>query len=162
MVERKHKHLVELGLYFLSHTSFPLSFWDHSFVTLVYLINHLPSPPLNFNTPYHVLFHTFLDYTFLKVFGSARFPFLHLDNSHKLEFHFTECVFLGYSTSHKGYKCMSPSGCIFISKDVLFNEHRFPFNCNLPLVLLSPHLSPLLYILFFLSKSSKHQFCFLH
>ncbi|PNX97517.1 retrovirus-related Pol polyprotein from transposon TNT 1-94, partial [Trifolium pratense] len=33
----------------------------------------------------------------------------------------------GYSTTHKGYKCLSPSGRIFVSKDVLFNEFRFPY-----------------------------------
>lgn len=36
------------------------------------------------------------------------------------------CLFLGYSTSHKGYKCLFPSGRLFISKDVIFNESRFP------------------------------------
>ncbi|RZB70581.1 putative mitochondrial protein [Glycine soja] len=38
-----------------------------------------------------------------------------------------ECLFLGYSTSHKGYKCFSSSGRLFISKDVVFNEIRFPY-----------------------------------
>ena len=37
------------------------------------------------------------------------------------------CLFLGYSTSHKGYKYLSPSGKLFISKDVIFNESRFPY-----------------------------------
>ena len=119
--------IVELGLSLLSHASLPLSFWDHAFVTAVYLINCLPSAPLNFNTPCDALFNTFPDCTFLKVFGSVCYPFLRPYNSHKLEFHSTECVFLGYSTSHKGYKCMSPSGRIYISKDVLFKEHRFSY-----------------------------------
>lgn len=36
-------------------------------------------------------------------------------------------MFLGYSSSHKGYKCLFASGKIYISKDVIFNEMRFPF-----------------------------------
>ena len=48
-------------------------------------------------------------------------------NSHKLEFWSHECIFLGYSTSHKGYKSLSPSGRSLISKDVVFNELRFPY-----------------------------------
>ncbi|KAM6578484.1 hypothetical protein CsatB_030321 [Cannabis sativa] len=37
------------------------------------------------------------------------------------------CTFLGYSIKHKGYKCLSPTGRIYISRDVLFNEHLFPY-----------------------------------
>lgn len=31
------------------------------------------------------------------------------------------------SSQHKGFKCLSKEGKIFISKDVTFNEHHFPF-----------------------------------
>ena len=34
---------------------------------------------------------------------------------------------MGYSSSHKGYKCLSLFGRIYVSKDVLFNELRFPY-----------------------------------
>ena len=34
---------------------------------------------------------------------------------------------MGYSSSHKGYKCLSSTGRIYISKDVLFNELRYPY-----------------------------------
>ena len=36
-------------------------------------------------------------------------------------------VFLGYSPSHKGYKCLAAGGRLFISKDVTFNERVFPY-----------------------------------
>ncbi|RDX93962.1 hypothetical protein CR513_23709, partial [Mucuna pruriens] len=39
-----------------------------------------------------------------------------------LDFRSHECLFLGYSTSHKGYKCLFPMNKLFISKDVVFNE----------------------------------------
>lgn len=39
----------------------------------------------------------------------------------------TECTFLGYSSSYKGYKCLDSNGTLFISKDVIFHESKFPF-----------------------------------
>lgn len=37
VIERKHRHIVELGLTLLHHPSLPLGFWDYAFVTVVYL-----------------------------------------------------------------------------------------------------------------------------
>ena len=50
-------------------------------------------------------------------------------NRHKLEFRSTQCVFLGYSNLHKGYKCLEIStGRIYISREVIFDETLFPFS----------------------------------
>ncbi|KAK4256227.1 hypothetical protein QN277_009121 [Acacia crassicarpa] len=44
-----------------------------------------------------------------------------------MDFRTTKCVFLGYSNSHKGYKCLSSTGKIYLSRHVQFNESDFPF-----------------------------------
>jgi len=106
VVERKHRHIVELDLTLLSHASLPLPYWDYAFLTAVYLINRLPSASINFKVPYTVLFHTDPDYKFLKVFGCACFTLLRPYNNHKLDFRSHKCLFLGYSPSHKGYRCL--------------------------------------------------------
>lgn len=126
VVERKHRHIVEAGLTLLAQASLPLKYWDHAFSTAVYLINRLPTPILKNQSPYHVLYKTAPDYNFLRVFGCACYPCLRPYNKHKLEFRSCECIFLGYSNSHKGYKCFSKDGRIYISKDVQFDELRFP------------------------------------
>jgi hypothetical protein len=80
------------------------------------------------DTPLHKLLGTKPDYKFLKVFGCACWPNLRLYNSHKLTLRSKECVFVGYSSSHKGYKCLDrSSGRIYISRDVVFDENKFPF-----------------------------------
>ncbi|MCH80541.1 retrovirus-related Pol polyprotein from transposon TNT 1-94, partial [Trifolium medium] len=127
-VERKHRHIVENGLTLLAHAKVPLHFWDHAFLTATYLINRLPSPTLDNKSPFFLLNFKIPDYKFLKTFGCACFPFLRPYNTQKMNFHSKECIFLGYSPVYKGYKCLDSTGKIFISKDVMFNKARFPYN----------------------------------
>ncbi|XP_019435087.1 PREDICTED: uncharacterized protein LOC109341601 [Lupinus angustifolius] len=133
-VERKHRHIVETGLALLTHANLPLTFWEYAFTTAVYLINRLPTPSLKNTSPYFLLYNTKPDYTFLKVFGCACFPLLRPYNNHKLQLRSSQCTFLGYSSMHKGYKCLSKEGRLYISKDVVFNENIFPYasDSNIP------------------------------
>jgi histone deacetylase 1/2 len=137
-VERKHRHIVETGLTLLAQSKLPLDLWDQAFLTATYLINRLPSPTLNYKSPFFLLHLQIPDYKSLKTFGCACFPFLRPYNTQKMDFHSRECVFLGYSPNHKGYKCLDASGKIFISKDVVFNETRFPYPELFPS---TPHVS---------------------
>jgi hypothetical protein len=127
--ERKHRHIVEVGLSLLAHASMPLKFWDEAFATAVFLINRLPSKVIQGQTPFERLYTNKLDYSFLRSFGCACWPNLRPYNTRKLQFRSTQCVFLGYSDMHKGFKCLEPStGRVYISRDVVFNEHVFPFS----------------------------------
>ncbi|GAU37351.1 hypothetical protein TSUD_395330 [Trifolium subterraneum] len=127
-VERKHRHIVETGLTLLSHASLPLKFWDHSFTQSVHLINKLPSSALsNFQSPHQALYNTCPDYTQLKSFGCLCFPHLRPYNKHKLQYRSSPYVYLGISPQHKGHKCLDASGRIYISKDVIFHESKYPY-----------------------------------
>ncbi|KAE8735348.1 hypothetical protein F3Y22_tig00000340pilonHSYRG00251 [Hibiscus syriacus] len=66
----------------------------------------------------------------MRVFGCACFPFLRPFNQHKLDFRSRQCVFLGPSTSHHGYKCLDDNGRVFVSRHVRFDEQVFPFDKN--------------------------------
>lgn len=41
--ERKHRHIVEVGLSLLAQACMPLKFWDEAFLTATYLINRIPT-----------------------------------------------------------------------------------------------------------------------
>jgi hypothetical protein len=89
----------------------------------------MPSRVIQNDTPYHRVFIEKLNNTILRTFGCAYWPNLHPYNSHKLQFHSKRCIFLGYNTLHKGYKCLDPStGRIYTSSDVTFDEQVFPFS----------------------------------
>ena len=127
--ERKHRHIVEVGLSLLAHASMPLKYWDEAFITATYLINCLPNKVVGNSTPLERLYHQKPDYNYLKNFGCACYPNLRPYNRHKLEFRSTQCVFIGYSNLYKGYKCLEPStGRIYIFRDVIFDETLFPFS----------------------------------
>jgi hypothetical protein len=127
--ERKHRHIVETGLSLLAHASMPLKFWDEAFLAATYLINRLPSKVIHDSIPLERLFDQKLDYSFLRVFGCSCWPHLRLYNSRKLQFRSKQCVFFGYSSMHKGYKCLEVStGRVYIYRDVTFDEEVFPFS----------------------------------
>jgi histone deacetylase 1/2 len=126
--ERKHRHIVEVGLAILASACMPLKFWDEAFVTAVFLINRTPSKVIHFSTPFERLYNQQPDYSSLRVFGCACWPNLRPYSSRKLEFRSKRCVFLGYSNLHKGYKCLDiTTGLVYISRDVVFDEEIFPF-----------------------------------
>jgi hypothetical protein len=107
-VERKHCHIMQVGVALLAHPSMPLKFWDDVFLAVVYLINRTPSKVVNYETPLERLFHQKPDYKSLSVFGRACWPNLRPYNNHKLQFYSQQCVFLGFSNLHKGFKCLEP------------------------------------------------------
>ena len=55
--ERKHRHIVEVGLALLVGASMPLKFWDEAFLAAVHIINMLPSRVINNETPIERLLH---------------------------------------------------------------------------------------------------------
>lgn len=78
--------------------------------------------------PSILLFHKTPDYSTLKPFGCACFPWLKPYMPHKLVPKSICCVFLGYCTTSKGYRCYDPIGDrVYVSRHVRFEEHSFPY-----------------------------------
>ena len=124
--ERKHRHIVELGLSMMFHSNTPLHYWVEAFFTANYIVNLLPSQTKK--SPHERLFQNKPDYSMLRVFGSACYPCLRPVSQHKFDPRSLQCVFLGYNSQYKGYRCLyPPTGKVYISRHVLFGEDDFPF-----------------------------------
>ena len=129
--ERRHRTIVEKGLALLHHSNLPTSFWEHAFHTSVYLHNRTITPILNFQSPFEVLYNKIPDYKFLKSFGCLCYPFLRPYNSNKLEFRSSPCIFIGYSSKHKGYLCLHvPTNRVYVAHHVMFDENTFPYHLH--------------------------------
>jgi hypothetical protein len=130
-IEQKHHHIVEIGLALLSNANMPSYFWDDAFSIACYLINRMPTPLLKNKSPFEILFKRLPDYKFVCTFGCACWPNLCHYNSHKLQPESTQCLFLGYSPQHKGYKCLNLNfDRLYILHDVHFDETTFPCPFN--------------------------------
>lgn len=127
VAERRHRHVVDMGLTLLARVSILLEYWSFAFSHAAHLINRLPTLVLQHKTPCEKLHKAQPDYSQLKVFGSACFPYLRLFQQHKLQLWSQKCVFLDFGSNQKGYNCLAEDGRIFVSRHILFDETNFPF-----------------------------------
>lgn len=128
IAERKHRHLIELGLSMMFYCHLPLKYWVEAFYIASYVCNFLPVATRENKSPSEVLQKEAPEYGHLRVFGSACYPYLHPVAEHKFEPRSLLCVFLGYSSQYKGYRCLyPPTGKVYITQHVIFDETLFPF-----------------------------------
>jgi hypothetical protein len=113
----------------LFQASLPPVYWADSLHTATYLLNRHPTKTLGGLTPFFALFGTPPTYSHLRVFGCACYPNLSSTAPHKLSPRSSLCVFLGYSSDHKGYRCLDlQTNRIIISRHVIFDESIFPIS----------------------------------
>ncbi|PKU65522.1 Retrovirus-related Pol polyprotein from transposon TNT 1-94 [Dendrobium catenatum] len=151
VAERKHRHILETSRTLLNTASIPYNYWPEAILTSVYLINRMPSPNTTNLSPFELFHKTQPRYDHLRTFGCECFYLLPPHSHHKLQPKSKSCVFLGYSDTYKGYKCLDlTTNKIHISRHTDFNEHVFPFK-NSPQ---SPNIQPTSSIPFLLQPIS--------
>ncbi|KAI0502052.1 hypothetical protein KFK09_016997 [Dendrobium nobile] len=131
LAKRKHRHIGDTTRTLLSTSSVPYIHWPEATLTVVYLINRMPSNNTQKLSPYHLLFNKSPDYSLLRTFGCECYPLTPSHLRHKLQPKAISSIFLGYSESYKGFKCLNPkTNKIHFSRHVMFLEHSFLFKNN--------------------------------
>ncbi|CAN0839525.1 Retrovirus-related Pol polyprotein from transposon TNT 1-94 [Linum grandiflorum] len=124
LVERKHRHVLDLARALLLESGVPPTFWVETVHTVIHLINRQVSPVLGNETPYQALYSKLPNYSLLRVFGCLCFVLLPPHERTKLQSRTARCVFIGYSDHHKGYLCYDPhQRRVRIAYHVVFLEH---------------------------------------
>jgi len=142
VVERKHKHLLEVSRALLFQSKVPLNFWGECVLTATHIINRLPTPLLQNKSPFQMLYEKIPSYDYLRVFGCLCYMTTTKQGRDKLQPRALPCVFIGYPYGKKAYKVMDlDNHKVHISRDVVFHEQPF----------LMPR--PILALLYFLKQA---------
>ncbi|KAI5350200.1 hypothetical protein L3X38_003091 [Prunus dulcis] len=133
VAEQKNRHLLETARALLIGAHVPRHHWDDAIVTAVHLINRMPSGVLTFKTPLQVLAqHGLLPFVLVltpRIFGCVAFVHLHKNQRSKLDPCALCCVFVGYATHQKGYRCYHPpTQRTYVTLDVTFLESELFFH----------------------------------
>ena len=130
VAERKNCHLLKCTQALLFQQNVPKSYRGEAVLTSTYVINRIPSRVLGFKSPLEILsqFYPDIRSSFnlaLGVFGCTSFVHIHNYNWGKLDPRALKCVFVGYSSTQKGYKCYHPpTRKLYVSADVTFVENK--------------------------------------
>ncbi|PKU66194.1 Retrovirus-related Pol polyprotein from transposon TNT 1-94 [Dendrobium catenatum] len=138
LAERKHRHIITMTRILLHTAGLPMSFWMEAALTATYLINRTPSLTIKNISPIQRMFNIVPSYEHLRVFGCECYPLSTPIHRTKLSPTSDACIFLGYSDTMKGYKCLNlVTNKVLISRNVQFNEVVFPYknrNQSIPTV----------------------------
>ncbi|CAO2199022.1 unnamed protein product [Urochloa humidicola] len=125
VAERKNRHLLEVARSLMFQMNVPKYLWSEAVMTAAYLINRMSSRILGMKSPAELLLGRQEFKVPPKVFGCVCFVRDHRPSVGKLDPQAVKCVFVGYSSTQKGYKCWDPIGKrLFVSMDVTFREEE--------------------------------------
>ncbi|KAL2230846.1 UNVERIFIED_CONTAM: Retrovirus-related Pol polyprotein from transposon RE1 [Sesamum indicum] len=143
VVERKHRHLLEVARALMFQSYLPDYFWAEAILTATHIINKLPSAVLSWRSSHELLFETSPSYAHLKTFGCLCFASNTLPHKSKFTPRAFKCVFIGYVQGQKAFKLYDlDNKKVIISRDVTFHEDIFPYQNSNATSKIGPVLMP--------------------
>ena len=101
----------------------PKYYWAEAASMVVYIMNRCTTIGANELTPHEVYAGKKPTLSHLRVFGSILYGHFPTEKGQKLDPEFEKCIFVGYSSEQKRYKCFSPSThSVRVSRDVIFDK----------------------------------------
>ncbi|KAK9714860.1 hypothetical protein RND81_06G125700 [Saponaria officinalis] len=129
VVERKHRHLLEISRALRFHSGISLNYWGDCVLAAAHLINRLPSSVNKNLTPYEAIYGNEANYEELKVFWCLAMAYNPDRGRDKFQPRVVPCVFLGYPVNRKGYKVEELIfKRRFVTRDLMFYESIFPYS----------------------------------
>ena len=124
LAERKIGDVVDKGRTLLIQAGMPANMWSVAVMTAIHLINRLSSRILGMKSPLQLLEEKYPKVKLktglpVKIFGCIGYVYSPAHRTDKWSTKGLKCVFVGYSTTQKGYKLY------IVSKDVVFDENQF-------------------------------------
>jgi hypothetical protein len=91
--------------------------------TAIYIMNRTPTTAVHGMTPEEKFTGKKPDVSHLRVFGCIAYVHVPDEKRSKLDPKAEKCIFIGYSSEQKGYRCFSPfTRKLQVSRDVVFDE----------------------------------------
>jgi len=136
VAEWKNRKLLDMTRAMIFDAQVPTRFWPEAVATSAYLLNRLPSQTLYHKTPLQILAtQTNIPLVQMlppRVFGCS--VFVHIPKANKTKFDpcAEKCVFVGYATHQKGYRCYNPiTHRVYVTMDCDFLESEYFFSSQL-------------------------------
>ena len=135
MAERRISYVTSMAQTLLPNYHVPWTYWGEANLTSTHLVNRLPSQQLAFTSPIDRMHAAFLDIPLRtgllpRIFGYTAYVHDPSASLTKLDARALCCVFVGYSSLQKGYKCYHPPSRRFISANVTFAEYESFFGAR--------------------------------
>lgn len=121
--ERKLAHLASVSRAWLHDKNLPRELWAEAFQCACHVTNRLPPQLGTSKSPFEILYGVRPNVNYFRVFGSVCYVHIPQSNRTKLDPKVKKCIFVGYDSCRKGWRCMDPETKKFItSRDVVFDE----------------------------------------